>query len=174
MLKRGLTIVAGLLCCFGALGCSSRPENAAGEPPDDRFALIPLPAELVAGDGEVRLDAETRVALSDPASAELRRIAELWAEPLRRTSGLPLPVAAEAASPEAANTVRLVLRPEAENGETGREDRPELFGDELLDRATCKYYSHSELMKRVFGIDVLECPRCSGRPRRRSCAPGTW
>jgi hypothetical protein len=42
---------------------------------------------------------------------------------------------------------------------------PELFGDELLDRATCKYYSHSELMKRVFGIDVLECPRCSGRLR---------
>ena len=41
----------------------------------------------------------------------------------------------------------------------------ELFDDEPPDRATCKYYSHSELMKRVFGVDALECPRCSGRLR---------
>ena len=41
----------------------------------------------------------------------------------------------------------------------------ELFDDELLGRATCKYYSHSELMKRVFGVDSLECPRCPGRLR---------
>lgn len=41
----------------------------------------------------------------------------------------------------------------------------ELFDDEAPARATCKYYSHSELMKRVWGIDVLECPRCSGRLR---------
>ena len=40
----------------------------------------------------------------------------------------------------------------------------ELFGDEEdPERVTRRYYSWSELMLRVFGVDVLECPRCSGR-----------
>jgi hypothetical protein len=59
----------------------------------------------------------------------------------------------------------------------GRPDQPgepdlplseaELFGDdeEEPERIKRRYYSWSELMLRVFGVDVLECPRCSGRLR---------
>ncbi len=130
MLIRRLTIVAGLLCGLGTLGCALRDQGSAGKPPASPLALIPVPAELAAVDGEIRLDAETRVALSDPASEELQSIAELWAAPLRRTSGLPLPVAAEKASPETANEVRLVLRPGSGHGEAARQDEPDLFGDE--------------------------------------------
>ena len=43
---------------------------------------------------------------------------------------------------------------------------PQLFGDEEdPDRVTRRYYTWSELMLRVWGVDVLECPRCSGRLR---------
>ena len=43
---------------------------------------------------------------------------------------------------------------------------PELFDDEEdQDRVTRRYYSWSELMLRVWGVDSLECPRCSGRLR---------
>jgi hypothetical protein len=41
---------------------------------------------------------------------------------------------------------------------------PELFGDEEdPERVTRRYYTWSELALRVFGTDVLECPRCSSR-----------
>ncbi len=66
------TVLAGLLWSAGTLGGAGL-SNAA-ELPDGRFALIPRPAELTPGDGELRLDAGTRVTLSDPASAELQRI----------------------------------------------------------------------------------------------------
>ena len=43
---------------------------------------------------------------------------------------------------------------------------PELFGDEEdQGRVTHRYYTWSELMLRVWGVDSLECPRCSGRLR---------
>ena len=126
------TTLAGLVWSLAALGCTS-PRADTEPPPDGRFALIPQPAELTAGDGELRLDAGTRIALSDPASEELRRIAELWAAPLRRASGLPLPVAAEAASPDDANSVRLVLTASDDGAEPPPGSDDELFGDESYD-----------------------------------------
>lgn len=76
---------------------------ANAEPP-----LIPMPSQATVQEGRWALDNETRVVLSDPSSGELRRIAEMWAEPLRRSSGLPLPVTGD----DSPNAVRLLLEGE--------------------------------------------------------------
>jgi hypothetical protein len=42
---------------------------------------------------------------------------------------------------------------------------PKGSGDETPQRGGCRYRPWAELLKRTFGIDVLECPRCRGRLR---------
>ena len=55
MLFARRTIAAAVLCGLATLGCpvrqEVRQEEAAGAAPDGRYALIPQPAELTAGDG---------------------------------------------------------------------------------------------------------------------------
>lgn len=88
-----------------------------------RADLIPLPEGLTYREGELSLDESTRIALS-PASAEIRRIADGWAAPLRRSSGLGLPIVEGPVTPEAKGVVRFVV-----TGRSGEGDG-ELFGDE--------------------------------------------
>ncbi len=60
-----------------------------------RPSIIPLPAEMELGRGGFDLDDGTRIALSDPADAELRRLANFWAQPIRAATGFDLPIAGE-------------------------------------------------------------------------------
>ncbi len=94
---------AGLLCGMG-VACATPPDTKAA-----RSHLIPWPQHVEPGQGELRLGAETQIVLSDPGNAELRSIAERWAAPLRRASGLPLAIAEEAAGKDAAGEIRFVL-----------------------------------------------------------------
>ena len=95
----------------------------AGLTAQARADLIPRPEKLTYEEGELELDESTRIVLS-PATAEIRRIAESWAVPLRRSSGLPLPIVDEPVAPETKGVVRFVV-----TGPPG-EDEDELFGDE--------------------------------------------
>ncbi len=87
-------LLAGLvLLALSWLGC---------EPDDDdldaaRFPLIPLPADLDPGRGQLALTPETRVVVvaGGEDAAALREVVERWAAPLRQASGLPLPVVGE-------------------------------------------------------------------------------
>jgi len=78
---------------------------------------MPAPRRLQARPGEFRLDRETRIMLSDPASTELRTLSELLAAPLRAASGLPLPVAPEPASDRATNALSIRLTPDSASQE---------------------------------------------------------
>jgi len=102
----GVPLLLALLGA-GCAGTRTAPESV--RPAPDRYAVIPLPARLDARPGEFRLDRETRIALSDPASAELRAVAELFAAPLRAASGLPLPIAPEPAGDDTPNAITLRL-----------------------------------------------------------------
>lgn len=87
-------LVAAFAClALLTLGClpprtATRPAAAA----TTRYAIVPLPAELVQRSGEFRLDAQTRILISDSANVSLRSAADLLALPLRAASGLPLPI----------------------------------------------------------------------------------
>src|SRR6476469_9798149 len=104
-----LALVAG-----GCAGTRVTPEPAPQVV--ERYPIIPAPRRLQARPGEFRLDRETRIMLSDPASTELRPLSELLAAPLRAVSGLPLPVAPEPAS-DATNALSIRLTPDSASRE---------------------------------------------------------
>ena len=83
----------------------------------ERYPIIPAPRRLQARPGEFRLDRETRIMLSDPASTELRTLSELLAAPLRTASGLPLPLSPDPASSHATNAISIRLTPDSASGE---------------------------------------------------------
>lgn len=96
------------LGCLVVLGHAS----AAAQSATERHPIIPIPRSIEARRGEFRINADTRIVLSHPANAQLRAVAELFASPLRAVSGLPLPVAAQAARrARARNTIELRLTP---------------------------------------------------------------
>ena len=78
--------------------------------------MIPAPRRLEAKPGEFRLDRETRIMLSDPASVELRALSELLAVPLRAASGLPLPVSPEPAADHAPHAITIRLAAHSDPG----------------------------------------------------------
>ncbi len=82
-------------------------------PAPERYPIIPAPRHIQPGPGELRLDRTTRIMLSDPASAELRALAELLAAPLRAASGLPLPVSQEPAGDHMPHAIAIRLTPGA-------------------------------------------------------------
>ena len=100
-----VTLVAAGCAGTGATRGRPAPEHPAAE----RYAIIPAPRRLDARPGEFRLDRQTRILLSDPASTELRALAELLAAPLRKASGLPLPVSSEPADGAAPNAIAIRL-----------------------------------------------------------------
>ena len=61
------TLILVITCCGNAQDLS-------------RYPIVPWPQSLQAQDGQFELTTETRVTLSDPASPELRAIADFWAE----------------------------------------------------------------------------------------------
>jgi hexosaminidase len=115
---RLLSTGAALLLALVATGCAGT--RATPEPVPrvvERYPIIPAPRRLQARPGEFRLDRETRIILSDPASSELRTLAELLAAPLRAASGLPLPVSPEPASGHATNALSIRLTPDSASRE---------------------------------------------------------
>ena len=79
--------LAALLLALAASGCAAARTPAA-------FTLIPVPASLTAGKGDFQLGARTTVALADGGDAELARLADFWAAPVRAATGWALPAAA--------------------------------------------------------------------------------
>ena len=83
ILRRAATTALSLLLA----GCAA----ARVEPP----SVIPAPARIVPVEGAFELDERTAIAIADPGDAELRRVAEMWAAPVRAFTGFPLPVGTE-------------------------------------------------------------------------------
>jgi hexosaminidase len=82
----------------------------------DRYPLVPVPRRLEAREGDFVVDAATRIYLSDPASSELRRLADFWADPLRTATGFPLSISGEEAGRAGPNAVVIRLEPPEEPG----------------------------------------------------------
>jgi hexosaminidase len=80
-------------------------------PVPERYPIVPAPRHIEAGSGELRLDRATRIILSDPASPELRALAEVLISPLRAASGLPLPISSEPAADQAPHAIVIRLMP---------------------------------------------------------------
>ena len=115
---RMLAVGAPLLLALAATGCSgmgARPGSVSPAP--ERYPIIPAPRRLEARPGEFRLDRETRIMLSDPASMELRTLSELLAVPLRAASGLPLPVSSKPAADHAPHAITIRLAPGSDSRE---------------------------------------------------------
>jgi len=75
-----------LLLALSLGGC------AAAHTPAD-FTIIPVPRSLTpAGKGVFQLGGKTTLALADGTDAELARLADFWAAPLRAATGWALPV----------------------------------------------------------------------------------
>jgi len=110
---------AALLLALVVTGCARTRATTPEPVPQvvERYPIIPAPRHLQARPGEFRLDRETRIMLSDPASTELRTLSELLAAPLRVASGLPLPVAPESASDHATNALSIRLTPDSTSRE---------------------------------------------------------
>ncbi len=113
-----LAVGAALFHVLVAPGCAGRRATPEPEPQVvERYPIIPAPRRLQARPGEFRLDRETRIMLSDPASTELRTLSELLVTPLRTASGLPLPVSPEPASDHATNALSIRLTPDSASRE---------------------------------------------------------
>ena len=100
--RRGFHLIAlGLASALGGACAESAPP-----------AVVPLPAQMEVGRGTFALDDDTRITLSDPADTELRRLAEVWAQPVRAASGLDLPITDET-DDATANLISLRLAEDA-------------------------------------------------------------
>jgi hexosaminidase len=92
------------------------PRPTPGPPP--RYPLVPWPSSLEPTTGSFPLQATTRIALSDPNSAELREIATLLQDSIRLATGARVEIAAAKPSEGTPNTIALVLK----KGTPGSED----------------------------------------------------
>ena len=99
-----------------ALGVAILAVACASPPP---VSVVPLPAHLATGSGAFAIGADTRIALSDPTDAELRRLADVWADSVRAASDVPLPVAEEAATQGATDVITLHLSAETSESDEG-------------------------------------------------------
>jgi hexosaminidase len=115
ILARAAVIVGtALTLTIGSTGCAGR-RAATGpvRPAPERYPIIPAPRHIEAGSSELRLDRATRIMLSDPASPELRALAEVLIGPLRAASGLPLPISSEPAADDAPHAIVIRLAPDS-------------------------------------------------------------
>jgi hexosaminidase len=64
----------------------------AGPRPQTALPLIPAPRAVEPAPGAFVIQAGTGIALADPSDQEMRRLADLWADPVRSATGLELPV----------------------------------------------------------------------------------
>ena len=89
-----------------------RTSTAPGPPPSpaERYAIVPAPRQLTPKPGELALDRDTRIVLSDTSDRALRAVADLLVLPLRAASGLPLPIVpASSTTGDASNAITLRL-----------------------------------------------------------------
>lgn len=81
-----------------------------------RYPIVPLPQRLEARAGAFVLDAHTTITLSDPADPPLRAAAEFFAEMVRFSADLPLPIAEATA---ARGTIAFALDADCGTGDEG-------------------------------------------------------
>jgi hexosaminidase len=93
-----LSALLMLTICLLAAGCGPGPEP---------LSLIPLPESVEMTRGSFRITDAIRVAVSDADDAELLRLAESLAIPVRQATGWPVPVGGSAASDVGAIHLRL-------------------------------------------------------------------
>jgi hexosaminidase len=112
-MKTWKALVATALLTVACVAGAHAQTPAASEPPP-RYPVVPWPAKLEPAEGSFPLRPETRIVLSDPASAELREIATL----LQEYSGLATGVrpALDQRSSTAEGAISLLLAPGAGMG----------------------------------------------------------
>ncbi len=82
-----------------------------------RYSIIPWPQHLEPQDGMFTLNENTLIILSDPAHEALRATAEFWADQVRVSSKLPLPIADAPA--DSGGTITFTLDETADTGPEG-------------------------------------------------------
>lgn len=119
ILARAAVIVGtALTLTIGSTGCAGRTAATGPvRPAPERYPITPAPRRIEAGSGELRLDRATRIMLSDPASPELRALAEVLIGPLRAASGLPLPISPEPAADSAPHAIAIRLTRDSASAE---------------------------------------------------------
>ncbi len=85
----------------------------------NRYPLIPWPQYIEAREGTFTLDSLTQITLSDPTDDDLHAVAAFWADRVRLSSGLPLPIAEAPARGAARGTVAFVLDAGTGTGDEG-------------------------------------------------------
>jgi hexosaminidase len=93
-------LAATLTLVLPGVGCDSTVEMPM---------LVPKPESVVPGAGRFQLTGSTRLVVSDALDAELLRLAEGLAEPMRRATGWPMTV--EGPGAREADAIRLTLEP---------------------------------------------------------------
>ncbi len=93
-------LAATLTLVLPGVGCDSTVEMPM---------LVPKPESVVPGAGRFQLTGSTRLVVSDALDAELLRLAEGLAEPMRRATGWPVTVEGPGAGE--ADAIRLTLEP---------------------------------------------------------------
>ncbi|MGH7554736.1 MAG: beta-N-acetylhexosaminidase [Longimicrobiales bacterium] len=91
-------------------GCA--PRAALRGPPESmelRYPIIPRPASLQPAAGEFVLDSTTRIIVVGEPADEARAAVSLWAEPVRRASGLALPLVPEDGLAAGRGAIRITL-----------------------------------------------------------------
>jgi len=101
-------------------GCGGNAAPSGPVPAPARYPIVPAPRHIEARSGQFQLDSATRIVLSDPASSELRAIAEAVAGPLRAASGLPLLVVPGPADKETGNAIAIGLSGDSASAEPER------------------------------------------------------
>jgi hexosaminidase len=117
-MRRRELLAGTLILALVAMGCASagtKPEPLSPAP--ERYPIVPAPRYLEPRPGEFRIDRETRILLSDPASTQLHALSDLLAAPLRAASGFPLPVSPESMGEHPANAILIQLTPGSGSGE---------------------------------------------------------
>src|SRR6185295_10317146 len=89
--------------------CAGKTATSGPVPDPARYPIVPAPRHLEARSDKFQLDSATRILLSDPASPELRTLAEAVVAPLRAASGLPLPVAPTPTRDDGRNPIAIRL-----------------------------------------------------------------
>src|SRR6185437_301358 len=101
-------------------GCGGNAAPSGPVPAPARYPIVPAPRHIEARSGQFQLDSATRIVLSEPASSELRAIAEAVAGPLRAASGLPLLVVPGPADKQARNAIAIGLSGDSASAEPER------------------------------------------------------
>ena len=96
-----------------------RPSSARLQEPH-RYPIIPAPARLTPRSGEFAFGPGTRITIGSPDD-ELRRIADFFAEPLRRATGFELPIGSASRGGIGRGTILLRL---TGNADSRADDRP--------------------------------------------------